>query len=91
MTKLKGIIYTPVCKVKDNPTPGKTKGPSFLLESRDKEYVFSLADPTVPDADNYLLSWRNSLEYVIERGAAFRVCWPALSVRHIVIINLRSL
>eukprot|EP01122_Echinamoeba_exundans_P011836 TRINITY_DN483_c0_g1_i1.p1 TRINITY_DN483_c0_g1~~TRINITY_DN483_c0_g1_i1.p1 ORF type:complete len:512 (-),score=103.03 TRINITY_DN483_c0_g1_i1:44-1549(-) len=70
MTNLKGMIYTPACRVKDNPTP--KKGPSFIVESKDKEYIFSVADSGQADADNYLLSWRNSLEYVIERSAGFK-------------------
>jgi hypothetical protein len=75
MTNLKGMIYTPSCRVKDNPAP--KKGPSFIVESKDKEYIFSVSDPGQADADNYLLSWRNSLEYVIERSSGFKVCFYA--------------
>jgi len=70
---LKGLLFVPNCTVKDNPAVANAaKKTSFILASKDKEYVLSVADPSSADAENYLLSWRNSLEYVIERASAWK-------------------
>lgn len=59
--KLKGIVYLPGCKTKDNPKSADT----FILSGARKEYVLSSVSEN-PTAD--ILSWRNSLDYAIEQS-----------------------
>lgn len=71
MLKLKGIIYLPACKTKDNPKATDT----FILSSAKKEYVLSSLSAN-PTAD--ILSWRNSLDFAIEQSQQY-VADPVIS------------
>lgn len=64
MLKLKGIIYLPACRTKDNPKAADT----FILSSAKKEYVLSSLSAN-PTAD--ILSWRNSLDFAIEQSQQY--------------------
>lgn len=64
MLKLKGIIYLPACRTKDNPKATDT----FILSSAKKEYVLSSISAN-PTAD--ILSWRNSLDFAIEQSQLY--------------------
>jgi hypothetical protein len=54
----------PGCGVKDN--PHKTN--SFIVETKDKEYIMYCVDQLADDANKVLDNWRNCLEFIISRA-----------------------
>jgi hypothetical protein len=72
MNGLKSFVYLPHAMVK----PVQNRSSAFVLTGRDKSHTIAASatdELAGADAEKYLLSWKNTFEYVIERAQVFKV------------------
>lgn len=72
MNGLKSFVYLPHALVK----AVHNRSSAFVLSGKDKSHTIAASatdELAGSDAEKYLLSWKNTFEYVIERAQVFKV------------------